>query len=210
MAARCYILRKANGWMDGVAAETAKAAQAARRASQLGRDDPVALCRAGFALARVVGAVEEGAALIERALALDPNLAVAWHFSGLLKTYVGEPDDAIERLGRAMRLSPLDRELYWMQAGMGLAHFVAGRYAEGVTWAERAIRENPTYLPGYRTATVCLALSGRLDEARRTAARLQALDPSSRIANIAERVPLRRPEDFARYAEALRAAGLPE
>jgi hypothetical protein len=44
----------------------------------LGRDDALALCTAGLALAFVVGDPNDGLALIDRALALNPNLAWAW------------------------------------------------------------------------------------------------------------------------------------
>jgi hypothetical protein len=42
-----------------------------------GADDAVALCQAGFALAFVVGDLNDGAALIDRALVLNTNLATA-------------------------------------------------------------------------------------------------------------------------------------
>src|SRR6476646_5425566 len=67
--------------------ETAEAARLARRATELGRNDAVALCTAGFALAYVVGRVEDGDALIDQALALNGNLAWAWYFSGWAKVY---------------------------------------------------------------------------------------------------------------------------
>jgi hypothetical protein len=39
---------------------------------------------------------------------------------------------------------------------------------------------------------------------------MRRLDPELRVANLAHIVPFRRPQDIARYAEALRQAGLPE
>jgi hypothetical protein len=57
--------------------ETAEAEQSARRAARLGADDAVALCQAGFALAFVVGDLNDGAALIDRALVLNTKLATA-------------------------------------------------------------------------------------------------------------------------------------
>ena len=45
-------------------------------AAELGRDDAVALCAAGSALVVVAGDLDDGAALIDRALALNPNLAL--------------------------------------------------------------------------------------------------------------------------------------
>ena len=41
-------------------------------------------------------------------------------------------------------------------------------------------------------------------------ARMRQIDPELCVSNIAAVVPFRRPEDFARYVEGLRKAGLPE
>src|SRR5262245_28548438 len=108
MAARCYVLRKAAHWTTDVDRDVAETTLLARRAVDLGRDDAVALCTAGFALADVVNELEDGDALIDRALTLNPNLAMAWTFSGWVKISLGKPDLAIERLAQAMRLSPYD------------------------------------------------------------------------------------------------------
>jgi hypothetical protein len=54
------------------------------------------------------------------------------------------------------------------------------------------------------------ALSGRLEEAHKAIARGRALDPAMRISNLKDRVGPFQPDDYARYVEALRLAGLPE
>ena len=59
-----------------------------------------------------VGDLDGGIALLDRALVLNPNLAAAWFLGGFLRVWRGEPDDAIEHFARAMRLSPLDPEMY--------------------------------------------------------------------------------------------------
>jgi TolB-like protein len=91
MAARCYAQRKSSGWVTDRAHEIAETAKLARRAGELGRDDAGVLCSAGIALAFVVGDLDGGAAYIDRALVLNPNLAWAWLFSGLMKVWLGEP-----------------------------------------------------------------------------------------------------------------------
>ena len=83
----------------------------------------------------------------DRALLLNPNLATAWVLSGLLRFYRGETDLAIEHLARGMRLSPLDPTQYQMHVGTGFAHLLAGRFDEASSWAEKALREEPDYLP---------------------------------------------------------------
>jgi hypothetical protein len=49
-----------------------------------------------------------------------------------------------------------------------------------------------------------------MDEARRSMQHVRRLDPTLRIAHVAEWVVLRRPEDLATFVTGLRKAGLPE
>jgi TolB-like protein len=71
MAARCYLQRKGFGWVADRAAEIGETRRLARRAAELGRDDAVALANSGTALIVVAGDLDDGAALLERALALN-------------------------------------------------------------------------------------------------------------------------------------------
>ena len=77
MAAWCYFWRKVNGWMTDPPREATEGAQLARRAVESGRDDAVALTRSGHALGHLVGDLDGGIALLDRALMLNPNLASA-------------------------------------------------------------------------------------------------------------------------------------
>jgi TolB-like protein/Tfp pilus assembly protein PilF len=146
MAAWCHLWRKANGWMTDRPNEIAEGTRLARRAVELGRDDAVALTRSGSVLGHFAGDVNGGIALIDKALVLNPNLASAWFLGGFLKVWRGEPDAAIEHFARAMRLSPLDPEIYRMQAGTALAHLFAGRFDTASSWAEKASRDLPSFL----------------------------------------------------------------
>ena len=119
MAARCYLQRKGFGWVEDARHEIAEAERLARRAAELGPDDAVALSAAGFALCIVVGEVSDGSALIDRALALNPNLGWVWHVSAIAKACLGEPETALEHAARAMRLSPQDPQM----SGMHVAGF---------------------------------------------------------------------------------------
>lgn len=127
MAARCFNISKASGWMVDPERDAAEAIRLARRAAELGTSDALALCTAGIGLAFVAGELDDGAALIDRALALNPNLAWAWLFSGWVKVWLGEPEVAIEHVRHAMRLSPHDPQVFGMQSAIAFAHFFAGR-----------------------------------------------------------------------------------
>jgi TolB-like protein/class 3 adenylate cyclase len=209
MAAYCYVWRKSNGWMVDPERETAEAVRLAFRATELGKDDAVALCWGGFALARAAGDLDNGIAFLDRAIAINPNLAAAWGFSGRARVYRGEPELAIEHLARAMRLSPLDWETFGFLGSTAYAHLFGGRYNEASTWAEKAIRENPNFLPVCIIAAASNALTGRMKEARTALERLRQIDPSLRISNLKNALFFRRPEDIAKLAEGLEIAGLP-
>jgi tetratricopeptide (TPR) repeat protein len=142
---------------------------------------------------------------------LNSNLAEAWNFGGWVKNWLGEPEPAIERFARAMRLSPLDPRLMGMRTGTAYAHFFLGRYDEAVSWAAMALQDNPDYLPGLRIAAASNAMAGRPEQSRKAVARLRQLNPKLRVSTLKNvRGPYRRAEDLSRYEEGLRQAGLPE
>jgi TolB-like protein len=210
MAAWCHFWRKVNGWMTNHGQEIAEGARLARLAVEFGKDDAVALARGGHALAHLAGDLDAGAALIDRALVLNPNLAAAWFLGGFVRVWRGDADGAIEHFEHAMRLSPLDPEMYRMQAGMAAAHLFAGRFDIASSWAEKAFRDLPGFLMVVGVIAASHALAGRTDEARRAMDHLRQLDSTLRISTIKDWLPIRRPEDLAAFADGLRKAGLPE
>ena len=69
-------------------------------------------------------------------------------------------------------------------------------------------------MPGFLLAVGIMAashaLADRTDEAQRAMQRLRDLDPTLRLANLADWVLLHRPDDLATFADGLRRAGLPD
>jgi TolB-like protein len=209
-AAWCHFWRKVNGWMIDPPREIAEGTRLARRAVELGRDDPVALVRGGHALAHFTGDLDGGIAMHDRALILNPNLAAAWFLGGFLRVWHGESDGAIAHFARAMRLSPLDPETYRMQAGMSAAHLFARRFDEASAWADKASRDLPDFLLVAAVGAASHALAGRIEQGRKAMDHLCKLDPGLRISNLCDWLPIHRAEDLATFAGGLRKAGLPE
>ena len=210
MAAWSYFWRKINGWTADRAWEIIEGERLARRAVELGRDDAIALTRGGHALAHLAGDLDSGIALLDRAVFLNPNLASAWFLGGFLRTWHGECDEAIEHFERAMRLSPVDPELYRMQAGIAMAHLFAGRIEAASAWAERSYGNLPSFLMVVALIAATRAHGGRPKEARRAVEEMRRLDPALRISNITDWLPISRPEHLAIFADGLRKAGLAE
>jgi TolB-like protein len=211
MAAWCHVRRKALGWISDQAGESAEGTRLARKAVDLGADDSFALCMGAYALAFIAHEFDNAAAFMDRALAVNPNLARAWMLSAWLRVWRGEPDLALEHSAHALRLSPLDPPMYYAtQGAMAHAHFLASRYDIAASCAESAMRDHPALLLSICISAASNALAGRRATARR--ATLQALErsPDLRTSNLKDLASFRRPEDFALFAKGLREAGLPE
>jgi adenylate cyclase len=209
LAAVCYTTRSQNGWMIDRVKEIAEARRLARRAAELGHGDELALCRAGWVLAYLCHDLDLGAALIERALALNPNLQIAWRMNGNVKIYLGDLESAIEHFTRSINYSPRDPFNFAVYTGISFAHFCAGRYDDAVAWAEKALAQAPNFVASLRVLAAAHALAGRLNEAQRAIARTRELDSSFPISDVKDRLPL-RPDYIAKYEEGLRKAGIPE
>ncbi len=210
MAAWCHCWRKVNGWMVDRSKETKEGIRLARQAIELGQSDAVALTRSGHALGHLTGDLQGGIALLDKALLLNPNLAAASFLGAFLRLWHGETQAALEHLTRAMRLSPLDPELYRMQVGMALANLFLGDFDAASSWAEKALRNLPSLLLAAAALSASHALAGRLGDAQHAMDLLRKLDPALRLSKIGDWLPIRRPENLATLMEGLRKAGLPE
>jgi TolB-like protein len=211
VAAWFHTRRAVNKWTDDGVRERADALRMARRAAELGKEDAFCLSFAGYAFTFAGREIEHGAALGDRAIELNPNLALAWGISGWLRLVLGQPDVAIERMARAMRLSPLDPFIRQWQSATAIAHFLSDRYDEALSWAAQALRPDPDFATPWRIAAASHALAGHMEEANAACARLRELEPQLRVSNFREVIaPYRRPSDLAKWEVGLRKAGLPE
>jgi adenylate cyclase len=208
MAAWCCVIRNNNGWLPDT--EVERMTSRARQAGRLGQDDPIALSVSGCVLAQVEGDLNAGAALLDRALILGPNLAAVWHLSGWVRLYLGQAKIAIEHMERALRLNPLDPLHYAAQNGLAAAYFLAGQYDTAACSADRALQEQPNYSAALRMAAASYALAGQIAKARSYMTRMLKIDPTLRVSKLKGIVPFRGNADAARYVDGLRRAGLAE
>ena len=127
-----------------------------------------------------------------------------------MSTHVGEHEAALEQLARARRLSPLDPEIFLEETGMTSAYLFLGRYPEALASATRVLARQPNSGSTIRQSIVANALAGNIDEARRVMTRMRSIYPALRLSNLRDLLPFRRTQDYERYVEGLRLAGLPE
>ena len=93
---------------------------------------------------------------------------------------------------------------------MSYAHFFQGAYGEASKLAEAISRESPGFQPALRVAAMSHALGGDRITAIQYTKKALALDPNAQVSTLMSQMPLRRPEDMARWKDGLIKAGFPE
>jgi adenylate cyclase len=156
------------------AADRLKGIEFARRALEVAGNDPGILANAALALAYFGEDIGAMMALVDRALALNPNFARGWHISGMLRNWAGQPDIAIEHVEAALRLSPRARVGSSLLV-IGIARFLSRHFDEAVPKLLLAIQDDPSHPMAYRALAACYAHMGRLDDAREIVERLRAI-----------------------------------
>jgi hypothetical protein len=96
-----------------------------------------------------------------------------------------------------------------MRSATAFAHFIAGRYAEALSWAESALLERPDHISALRVFAASCGMLGLSERGTKAIAHLRELDPRLRLSNLRDITPLGL-EHFAGLSEGLRKAGLPE
>jgi adenylate cyclase len=205
-----YVLLIGEEFLKNGSGDVHVAEQAAQQALALDPKDAFVLAVAAHVESFLCKRPEAALELFERALLINESSAFAWGMSAATYAYLGSPDQALERLRNAWRLSPFDPLNFVYCTVAGIADFIAGRLDQAVTWLRKARRENPRFRATHRTLTSALAHLGRLDEAGAAAKDLLELEPDFRVSAFASWYPLRRPADLERLVEGLRVAGLPD
>src|SRR6185436_15524100 len=90
---------------------------------------------------------------------------------------LGQPENALEPLRKALRLSPKDPSLSTWQMIMGAVCLHLRRDGEAVDWLHRSVALAPTDAFARLFLASALALSGREDDARAQLAELLRLRP---------------------------------
>ena len=209
MVAWTWMARQAIYGLPLEADARAEAIRHARLAARLADEDPYVLATAGHVLTYLGHEYERGVAMVEQAVALNPNLAIAWYSRGFVCLMCDEAERAIESFDRMIRLSPLDPLRISAWNGSSHAFFRLGRHEEGCAAAMKSIQFDAN-AHSLATFAINAVRAGRKEEANKAIGRLLKLQPGFRTSHVSEAFPVRWPERQADIAAALRDAGLPD
>jgi adenylate cyclase len=207
--AKWHILQLHQGWSPDPARSASQARDLARRA--LDRDDLCAVAMVVSAMVRTFNdrRLDEAEQLFEAALQVHPNEPLAWLLKGMVHAFRGEGGPAVAHTRQASALSPLDPMRYYFDSLAASAEASAGNFERAVELAQRSLQANAMHASTLRILTIAYAMLDRMEDARRVAQRLMALEPGFRVESFLARSPS---SDYAigrTFADALARAGVP-
>jgi DNA-binding SARP family transcriptional activator/TolB-like protein len=198
------------GWTDDPDAATRRAGELADTAVAMDSNDARALTLASHVRAFLLKRPAEAAVLHDRAISLNPNLAIAWCFSGFALSYLGDHQTALVRMVKAIELSPSDPHLFFFHAAIIMPHLLLGESKEAAAAGRKAIELNPWFSSAFKGCLAALGHLGHAKEAASVLARLLKLEPNFTVQDAIRRSPMTVAADIERYADGLRRGGLPE
>jgi DNA-binding SARP family transcriptional activator/TolB-like protein len=204
-----HIFLVGQAWEEDSAETMRRAGTHAERAIVLDPFDARALTIAGHVRAFLHHSLREAASLHDRALELNPNLAMAWALSAVTHAYMGNLEEAETRGSRYKALSPLDPHAFFLDTAFVIIHLLRRDYQAVITTGRAVTQLNPSFSGAYKPYLAALGHLGMTQEAETVLARLLTIEPDFTIERFLARTPIERDDDRAHYSEGLRLAGAP-
>jgi adenylate cyclase len=151
---------------------------------------------------------DEARLAVAKALNLSPNHSLAKASLGMILTYAGEPEAAINVFKEAMRLSPIYPN--WFLSELARAYFLIGSYDEAIEVLQERLQQDPNSGEALILLAASESAAGRLDSAKTALNKFLRPRPAYTLRHYASGEFFKNPEDLNEVLEALRKAGLPE
>jgi signal transduction histidine kinase/TolB-like protein/FixJ family two-component response regulator len=208
--AHWYLFLLGQGWENDTAQALQRADTLSQQAVILDPGDARGYTMAGHVRAFLHKDAEAALWLHDRALTLNPNLALAWCYSGLAHSYLGRHTEATRRIQRARHLSPHDPHNFFFETSLAVPLLLSGQFDAAARAGRRARNLHLGLSSTYKTLLAALGHLGASREAAEVRKGLLALEPGFSVVSAMVRSPLQRAEDRKCYADGLRQAGIPE
>jgi adenylate cyclase len=180
--ARILVGRLTNGWssssfqQEAVQQEIARAERLLFEAIESDSNRPMAYAIFGV-LRRTQSRLIESRIAFEKAITLDPNFEWANMQLGWTLLFSGEPEAAMVRGEKSLRLSPRDPNLFWRYELLGWCQLVSNRVDAAIELLMKARTANPRIWHFSYGLAGALALKGDLDGAKAMLAESLKLKP---------------------------------
>ena len=210
LAAYCYAERRIQGWTRNAAEEVPEGLRLATRALELGGDDSNVLWMTAWAVRHLAMDGQRSRELASRSLLLNPNSAIAVAIAGWTEVAADNAPKGLELFHRAQRLSPRDPKGWFFAAGMAQAHYLEGNLDEAVSWAKKALVQNPRFAIAQRYLAASLAKLGHMEQASEVMQEMLKNEPQLTLRVLRSRLMFLHENGWQKFSDGLRLAGLPE
>lgn len=204
-----YVLLATRGWSQDRRRDAEQALAATHAALDRDPSDALALSAEGFVYCHLLRDLELARQRCEQAIDLNPSLAQAWLYRGVVHAFNGQSEDAVQATRRAMALSPLDPQRYYFESLAATAELSAGHDHEAEELARSSLRLNRMHASTWRVLAIALVRQERMDEARGALRKVLELDPSLTVRAYLARMPNGDLATGREWARCLALAGLP-
>jgi tetratricopeptide (TPR) repeat protein len=205
--AKWHILNIIQGRSADAPGEFRQAIDIADRALDLEPHSSLALAIKGHVQCHLGTQLDESRQLLLQATDANPNDHNAWLYAGFWSTMWGDPADAVRESERALELSPLDPQRFFIEMLVAHSYLHAHQLDKAIAMCKQSLRRNRYYLGSLRALITAQVESGDMDAARESCSLLQSLQPDltiTRFLQYGDKSDLRR-----RAAAALAMAGVP-
>ncbi len=148
-------------WNHATREDLARSEEALRKALTIDRSIAMAHMAEGY-IRQVKGDHQEALDAFDRAIALNPNLAIAWAKKGHQLVFLGRAKEAPALVKKAFTISPRDPELWMFHWILGQAYFTMGDYDNAINWLQKSVELQPTLWWNRAYLISAYGLTGRL------------------------------------------------
>ncbi len=203
-----HVWHVGQGWSSDMAKTFSTVERLCKRAMDLDPENSEAIGIYAYTLAWKRD-FDRAVHFFDRSLRLNPNLAYIWALSAAAYCYIGEPENALRRLGRYRDLAPLDPYYGFFENAYTIAYTFKHDYERAVVVGRRVVKANLAFINGYKPLIASLGHLGRREEATPYVEKLLSLEPDFTIEKFRKAYPFKLAEDRDNYCKGLRLAGIP-
>ena len=150
----------------------------------------------------------EAAREVQKALIVAPSYADGIALKALIQNHLGNAEESIQLINRAILLNPYYSWDYLYN--LGWAEYTLGNYEKAVELLQRALERNENARPARLMLTASLVAIEEQEDAEWEIEQVLTQFPTMTLSKITKEMPMANEENMKLYVSRLRQAGMPE
>lgn len=204
LAGFAYWLGTASQWVNDPDGALTRAEELARRGAEVG--DPTGMAQAVQAAVLMSrGQVDEALMMLDHLEIVRPTCDVTYGLEGSVRRYLGQWEQAVELLDKAMRLTGINKP--WYPTVKSSSLFLGNRLEEAASLAQGVLDYQPNNLEALMVLAASQVELGLERRARATGELIKQRFPAVDVESWLDKTPYQRREVIDRWKDDLTSAG---